>query len=201
MSRDNLVCHNCWVVIKVTICRWVVEVINGVFKQSFKLFRQESFNRASSHMMQDFTIGAALINRFHARILDRPDAGQILSVINEKIINHYTLADHVNDLSLNRWRARFVNINVGSDNLTDVPRLTLDDLILIACGTYQIKQARSYYGEHIRANGMYTIEIYKEQNSRLPSELVNENCWLLRAKIQSRHVSRKVYFTYIKIKK
>ncbi|XP_041983275.1 uncharacterized protein LOC121736257 [Aricia agestis] len=184
---------------KVTICRWVVEVINGVFKQAFKLFRQEFFNRASSHMMQDFAIGAALINRFHPRILDRPDASQILSVINEKMLIHNTLADHVNELNLNRWRARFVNINVGSDNLTNFPRLTMDDLILIACGTYQIKQARSYYGEHIRANGMYTIEIYREQNRRLPSLLINENCWLLRAKIQSRHVNRKVYFIYIKI--
>ncbi|XP_063898807.1 uncharacterized protein LOC135119097 [Helicoverpa armigera] len=181
---------------KVTICRWVVEVINGVFKQTFKLFRQEFFNRASTHMMQDFAVGAALINRFHPRILDRPDAAQILSIINERMYIHNTLADYINLYHLNRRRAQFVNITVGSDNLNDFPRLTMDDLILIACGTYQIKQARSYYGEHIRANGMYSIEICREQNSNLPSELLNENCWLLRAKIQSRHVSRKIYFVY-----
>lgn len=121
-----------------TICRWVVEVINAVFKQTFKSFRQEFFNRASTHMMQDF---AAFINRFHPRILDRPDAAQILSVINQIMYIHNTLADYINLYHLNRRRAQFVNITVGSDNLNDFPRLTMDDLILIACGIYQIKQA------------------------------------------------------------
>ncbi|KAJ8729095.1 hypothetical protein PYW08_000676 [Mythimna loreyi] len=62
----------------VTLCRWVVEVVNGRFKRDFKLFRQNFFNRASLHLMDDFLIAAALINRFHPLIQDRPDAHEII---------------------------------------------------------------------------------------------------------------------------
>ncbi|KAJ8721099.1 hypothetical protein PYW08_006564 [Mythimna loreyi] len=42
------------------LCRWVVEVDNGRFKLQFKLFRQEYFNVASSLLMDDFKICAAI---------------------------------------------------------------------------------------------------------------------------------------------
>lgn len=44
----------------VTLCRWVVEVVNGRFKLQYKLFRQEYFNVASSHLMDDLKICAAI---------------------------------------------------------------------------------------------------------------------------------------------
>ncbi|CAH2100548.1 unnamed protein product [Euphydryas editha] len=34
----------------------------------------------------------------------------------------------------------------------------MEDLILFACGVYQIRQARSYVGEHFRFHGIYTLE-------------------------------------------
>lgn len=37
---------------KVTLCRWVVEVVNGRFKRDFKLFRQRYFNNASTHLIK-----------------------------------------------------------------------------------------------------------------------------------------------------
>ena len=90
---------------------------------------------------------------------------------------------------------------MDSQNVSDFPQLTQEDLILIACGTYQIKQARSYYGEHIRFNGSYTVEVCREdQFSNLRDELsLSQNHWLLRGKIQSRHISRKIYYVYILI--
>lgn len=53
----------------VTLCRWVVDVVNGRFKRDYKFFRQDFFN-----LMTDFKIGAALTNRFHPLIIDRFDA-------------------------------------------------------------------------------------------------------------------------------
>lgn len=180
----------------VTISRWVVEYVNGVFKQSFKLFRQEFFSQASRHLMTDFSIAAALINKFHTRISDRDDAEQILSVINERMYQHNTLADYVIQYNLNRRRSHFVNITVGSENLNDFPRLTMSELLLISCGPYQIRQSRSYYGEHIRASGTYTVEICREGNNNLPGDFLENNCWILRGKIQSRHIGRKIYYVY-----
>lgn len=63
----------------VTLCRWVVEVVNGRFKRDFKLFRQEYFNLAATHLMDDLRICASLINAFHPVIENRPDAEIILN--------------------------------------------------------------------------------------------------------------------------
>lgn len=183
----------------VTICRWVVEAVNGIFKQSFKLLRHEFCNLASKHAMTDFSIAAALINKFHQRIRDRDDAPQILGIINQKLYTDNLLADFVVTNHLNRRRTQFLNISVNIDNVP-FPRLELSDLILIACGTYQLKQARSYYGEHIRGDGSYTIEICRDMalaSNLLEGFPLTENSTLLRGKIHSRHISRKTYFVYI----
>ncbi|CAH2088964.1 unnamed protein product [Euphydryas editha] len=66
----------------VTMCRWVVEEVNGIFKTAFKIFRQNYFNRASTHVMIDFSVAAALINKFHKRLRDRDDAAEILDRVN-----------------------------------------------------------------------------------------------------------------------
>lgn len=39
---------------KVTICRWLVEVVNGRFERHFNILHQEFFNRASKNLMVDF---------------------------------------------------------------------------------------------------------------------------------------------------
>lgn len=69
-----------------------------------------------------------------------------------------TLADIINNNNYNRRRAHFININVDSNNVTNFPQLSFEDLILISCGTYQLKQARSYFGEHIRFDDSYTVK-------------------------------------------
>lgn len=99
---------------------------------------------------------------------------------------------------ISRRRSQFRTINVDSNNVADFPQLTFDDLVLIACWTYQIKQARCNYGEHRRANGMYQIEVCREIDFALLQDIApSDNCWLLRGKIQSRHISQKTYFVYI----
>lgn len=84
-------------------------------------------------------------------------------------------------------------------NLNDFPQLTYSELIKISLGIYQIKQAKSYSGEHIRQDGRYEIEVCRETDSNLLKELSisNNSSWLLRGRIKSRHVSSKTYFTYM----
>ena len=50
---------------------------------------------------------------------------------------------------------------MGSDmhEFNEFLRLTEEDLTLFALGSYQLKQARSYYGEHVHADGVFTIEL------------------------------------------
>lgn len=63
---------------KVTLCRLVVQVVNGRFKRDFKLFRQRYFNTAATHLMVDFRIAGALINKFHPVLQDSPKVENII---------------------------------------------------------------------------------------------------------------------------
>lgn len=89
----------------------------------------------------------------------------------------------------------FVRLEATSEEVSDFPSLSYEDLIMIAIGTYHPRIARSYCIEHINATGAYEIEFYRH------SETINinnlENNVLIRCRIQSRHVRRKEYFTYI----
>ncbi|KOB67881.1 Uncharacterized protein OBRU01_19118, partial [Operophtera brumata] len=91
----------------VTICRWVVEVINGRFKRDFRLLRIDHSNRALSYMMDYFRIAAALLNDFHVLIDNNVHANEFLNIINERISQPNRLADLVIRNNYNRRRAHF----------------------------------------------------------------------------------------------
>lgn len=175
----------------VTLCRWVVEVVNGRFKRDFKLFRNKYFNIYTRNLMPDFRIAAAILNNFHPTITDHPDAELILNRALSRLERPNILADSVIMERINRNRTNFVNINAQLPELHVFPVMEMRDLILFSLGIYQIKQARSYYGEHIRQNGSFYVEI----DTNLTR--FEENKLLLRGKIKSRHVSNRQYFTYI----
>lgn len=83
--------------------------------------------------------------------------------------------------------------------MENFPRLTESEIIVLALGTYQLKLARSYCGEHFR-NGLYLIETYRENLFYdLPDYGIQEDVWLLRGRIQSRHVRARLYYCYILI--
>lgn len=184
----------------VTICRWVIEVINGKFKRDYKLLRQTYFNNTCRNVMTDFRIAAALVNVFHKLITDRTDAPAILSQIRARMDVPNQLCDFIEDYNVNRRRAAFTPINGDLPQLSMFPMLTMENLILFALGTYQIKQARLYYGEHMRQNGSYSIDVCEniERIGNITDDsYFDVNELLIRAKIQSRHHTGKTYFVYI----
>lgn len=185
----------------VTLCRWVVEVVNGRFKRDFKLFRQDFFNRAHAHLMSDFKIAASLINRFHPTLQDRPDASLIIErALRYQHTPNY-LAEFVTNYNLNRRSVMFRRIDGKFPQLNIFPVFSYSELIIFALGPYQVKQARSYYGEHVRQNGLYEIEICPEleHSEEMVAAVGGNRPYLLRGRIQSRHVGRRKYFTYILI--
>lgn len=175
--------------------RWVVEVVNGRFKRDFKLFRQDFNNLAAGHLMDDFKIAAALLNKFHPLIEDNSDASSLLELALNKLNTPNYLGDFVKEQNLNRARAAFLRINGQIPSLDNFPLLNLEELRKISLGNYQIKQARSYCGEHLKENGDYIIEVLADPSLADPS-LVGNN-FLMRGRIKSRHISGKIYFTYI----
>ncbi|XP_041983230.1 uncharacterized protein LOC121736207 [Aricia agestis] len=128
----------------VTLCRWVVETINGRFKRDFKMFRYRVFNTALPTVMMDYRIAAALINAFQQPYEDSQYTEQFIETINRNMNRPNLLADYVVERNLNRQRATFVRLEVNDQTFEDFPRLTQEELILFAVGTYHCKIARSY---------------------------------------------------------
>lgn len=187
---------------KVSMCRWVVETINGRLKNQFRLLRSQYFNVATPHLFEEIKIAAALLNAFGVPLTDHYLVNEILNQIRLREGQHNRISDYVISNNINRRRAHFEMIDAAVPGMDEFPVLSADDLIVYAMGTYQVQQARSYYGEHIK-NGCYLIEVYKEPNIE---HFNNENPeyispWLLRGRIQSRHVSSRTYYVYILIER
>lgn len=174
----------------VTINRWVVEAVNGRFKRDFKIFRHEYFNRGCRNLMSDFKIAAALLNAFTPPFAENIHAEQFVSIIFERLFLTNTVAELVRVHNLNRRGSWFIPIDATTISF---PRLSMEELTLFACGVYQIRQARSYVGEHFRFHGVYTLEVSRERIHGLDGI----NPMLLRAKIKSRHSSARTYFVFI----
>lgn len=79
---------------------------------------------------------------------------------------------------------------------TYISVMTMSDLILLSLGAYQIKQARFYYGEHIRQHGTFKIEFAEVENENVPMPNQTEG-FLISGRIKSRHTSGKNYYTII----
>ncbi|XP_028165896.1 uncharacterized protein LOC114356746 [Ostrinia furnacalis] len=184
----------------VTMCRWVVEVVNGRIKRDFRLFRHVFNNRAAMHLKDDFKIGCALLNKFHVAIDDPPEALEYVAIAKNRLFLENHLASYVENENLNRRRAIFQTIDGNHPHLVRFPKLLITDLKRFALGTYQLKQARSYYGEHVRHSGIYSVEINNEIDDDIPL-ILGLNNYLLRGRIKSRHVSSRTYYTYLLISK
>lgn len=175
-----------------TINRWVVEAVNGRLKRDYKIFRQEYFNRACPHMMKDLSIAAALHNAFSTMFVDAENANEIVNIINEQLFADNVLASIVQEENLTRRNSFFHDII--RSNIA-FPNLTMAELVLFACGTYQIRQARSYIGEQLRFHGLYTIEVCRENVVNLSR--LGGVPYLIRAKVKSRHVSQIVLCVHL----
>lgn len=181
----------------VTITRWVVEVINGRFKRDFRLLRNNYVNLSLTFIIDYFKIAAALLNAYHKLIEDNARAELFLDIISERIALPNTLADLVIRRNYNRRTTMFRTMSADVPELDNLPRLTEEDLILFSLGIYQLKQARSYYGEHLNENGSFIIEVGESLPASDVTELGGGDLCVIRARIQSRHVTAKTYYVYV----
>ena len=94
----------------VTKCRYVVEVINGIFKQQFKALK-ETQNTMLSHITDDYRIASALINVFFCeRISDKGDVKEIDEATKSKLKLKNFLEKYL-DLRLSSSQNSFTKIH------------------------------------------------------------------------------------------
>jgi hypothetical protein len=172
----------------VTKVRWVVEVVNSFLKKSFKALSDVP-NKTLVHTLVDYKIAAALINRFYNHLFSDPDDQALIAQnMLAKLNQANELKVMVEDLRLNR-KSQFDALDACK--IEDFPKLELQQIKThITLGSYQLKQAIGYIGEHIK-RGVYEVRVSKSIINVGQSKL-------LYSIIQSRHSNQVSYRVYVK---
>jgi ABC-type antimicrobial peptide transport system permease subunit len=171
----------------VTKCRWVVEAINGIFKQSYKALDQIR-NTQLKHIMDDFRIAAALINFLQINLKSDGEndvliATEMLSKLNDK-----NKLENVLNLTRNNDK-KFTEID--ATEIEDFPKLEVETIKnKITLGSYQLKQSFSYLNKHLdQNNGKYLIKLRLEES--------DSGFKMISALMQSRHSNKTKYKLFI----
>ncbi|CAF0826320.1 unnamed protein product [Brachionus calyciflorus] len=139
----------------VTKCRYVIEVINGIFKQQFKALK-ETPNTMLSHITDDYGKASALINVFFSeRISDKDDVKEIAEAMKSKLKFKNNLERFL-DLRLFNSQNSFTKID--NYKLDGFPKFEVEMIRKkITFGYYQIEQAYGYLSEHFGSNEDYEM--------------------------------------------
>lgn len=171
-----------------TKCRYVVEVINGIFKQQFKALK-ETQNSMLDHITDDYRIAASLINVFFSeRISDKDDAKEIAESMKSKLKVKNNLEKFL-DLRMTKSQNSFTKIE--NFEIQGFPKLDLDTIRKkITFGNYQLEQAYGYLAEHFESNEDYELlisdKVFDEEEKKI-----------IFTKIQSRHRNNTKYKVFV----
>ena len=153
---------------RVTHIRFIVEEFYGRLQSKFKFLAGTVRNVSLKWDWKAYSICAALLNKFHKPINPDKDFPGLAEHLKARMSVENHLADMVAAIkpSLTITKPPFELID-HSNIAATFPRLSEHDLHMIACGPYQIKNARSYYG-HIPdpSKGIFALERYS--SSRPP---------------------------------
>lgn len=181
----------------VTATRFVVETRNGHIKTIFKIFNMVWNSLSLPHLMSDVKICAAIINRYHKTC--EPNKGvarEIALRMLRRVNTENVLSSIVNTNGFTRILKKFLPF----ENFDDLPSLANIDLIWIALGKYQIKQAESYYSQHKKdGDGCFNVfELPCEYYEKFFAEnYPGYHLKLLLLQIRSRFRSQTHYNAYI----
>ncbi|XP_066595448.1 uncharacterized protein [Prorops nasuta] len=168
----------------VTKIRWTVESTHGMLKQKYRLLDQKFDNKMLPRISSLYKIASFLHNKYNKRLnSDVEYLDEIVESMKSRNVAENTLFEEV---KRNGWqRKKLCFKTISSSDLLDFPEITEKDLIILFSGTYQYKQAISYLAEMMDDSNNITIQFVKDKSN------------ILKALVQSRHMSRKIYRCFI----
>lgn len=133
----------------ITATRFVVETMNGHLKTIWKIFNSTWNPKTLVHLKDDLTICAALINKyFHTFEPNKNIAADIA----QRMVDRVNLKNELSEIINSKlFQKNYSNLRPFAD-VESLPKVSELDLIYIALGKYQIKQAASYHHEHTKSN-------------------------------------------------
>lgn len=180
-----------------TATRFIVETRNGHMKTIWKIFDKDWNPQAVPHLMEDFLIGAALINKFRATF--EPNQSNAVEIA-ETMLTRYEVENRLSKVVRTVNFERCFKSFEPFENIDALPILTPMDLVLIALGKYQIKQAASYCQEQMRESQFHLFRLPESKHELLADfDSADKELILLLCQIKSRHRGRKMYDAFVLI--
>lgn len=186
----------------VTKCRFEVEKMNGVLKNTFKMFSITQETYWVPTLMHDFTIAAALVNRLKSMRPKQNPSDLHIDELSRKMLERLNTPNFLHEaLKGNSFAAviRAKKYQIFDTPLT-FPTLSIDDLKNVSFGIYQINQAKLYVYEHFQANdNQFIVYTFPEENVRYWKEYVPEDIKsiLIMIDIKSRFVNARKYRSFV----
>lgn len=181
----------------VTALRFVVEARNGHMKTVYKIFNSIWNSLSLPHLVKDFQICAALLNRYHVNIeSNRPFAHEMATLM----LSRLHIDNDVFKITRKKQFQQHLKRFQPFEDFDGLPALQSIHLIRIALGKYQIKQAASYCSQHIKAKGKFEVFILPDELSQIHFRtFYTANCRpsLLLVQLDSRYRNRKYYNTFV----
>lgn len=177
----------------VTKVRFEVERLNAVMKNTWQIFAGVAETQYIPHIMADFEIGAALINRgLKPRIIDENKYTDMANRMVNRLDMDNKVQRIVNKTSfekLIRKQSYYLFENIA------FPILSYEDLEKIACGEYQIAQARRYLSTQSNNQNLPIYTFFREDmDKHFQSEYQStDQLILVMINLKSRFISTKVY--------
>jgi hypothetical protein len=168
----------------VTKIRWVVESANGRLK-SWKYFEKVIPNSQIPNIGDYIQIICSLCNKYLPPLStgsqeeDEAVGCKMLHLAKQSNLLKARVEDEgLDKVKLKNWQ------KIGSADVL-FPKMTEDDVRALTIGVYQVNLAKAYTAEHLSENSEYEVL------------LCVHDPYLLCAKLQSRHITSKVYLLWI----
>lgn len=182
----------------VTALRFIVEVRNGHMKTVFKIFNTVWNSLLLPNLMTDFQICAALLNFYHVNIeSNHPFATEMAALM----LSRMDVENEVFKITSKKQIQQNLKTCQVFEDFDSLPTLRSQDLVRIALGKYQIRQAESYCAQHMKSNNgsfkMFSLsdELCQSNFASFFSE--NSKPILLLAQLDSRFRNRKYHNTFV----
>lgn len=183
----------------VTKVRWIIEQVFGRIKKRFKYLDYVCHNSTLGFDFPLFQIACSLLNMFHRPILSDRSFPGIAEAMLARLAVENKLQTLVAELSLEGARIVFNRLqDNGRIIARRFPQLTPAELHMLAFGSYQPRNARSYFGQHMEDNrNIFLLGEYQGNIDYRRFNIDVDEPMLLKAKIHSRFTGRKQHYAFV----
>lgn len=161
----------------VTKCRIQIEQMNGVIKNTFKIFSMTQGTYWIPNVMHDFNISAALINRLKQLRPQKIPPEEYIDEISRQMLERVQLRNALHEELQGQNLKDIIRQKLVFDAPLIFPKMSMEGLEKVSFGVYQINQAKLYAYDHMQENnGLFLAYTFPEECNTFPEVAADQQC-------------------------